>query len=219
MRSRRRWLALGVPAALAALVVGAALAGAAPAATARHANDTAAAAPHVNGLFHIVQRGFVKDCELIAIAPSSEGLYITGNGRNTPVTLHYSSSANCWSLYNKFTIKIYSPFNGDLVTATGYQYQNEHGSCLWQNTTSGQLETGVACNSSDTAEDFYGIPGSIAVGYGGWLVTSYVSEPPGSTPYYFWDVVNTDDCPYGGEGVSVAYLETGQCFAWNFPQG
>jgi hypothetical protein len=159
MRSLRKWLALTVPAALAAMVMGCA----APAAPARHVNGAAAAAPQVNGVFHI-HRGFVKYCEDIELGDS--GLYISGNGVNEPVTLQ--STGNCFSLYNSFPYTIVSPLTGKEVTTTVYQYQNGDGHCLWQNDTSFELELGVACNASDTSEDFFGIPGSNA-DYGGWL--------------------------------------------------
>jgi hypothetical protein len=223
MRSRRRWLALGVPAALAALVVGAALAGAAPAATARHANVTAAAAPHVNGLVHIVHRGLVKDCEYIEVNNGGTplGLYITGNGVNVPVTIEPDPSSDqgrtCFDLYNSFTITIISPFTNQDVKATGYQYQNLNGRCLWQNDTTGKLEVGAPCNATDTSEDFYAIPGSYAL-YGGWQWTDEFESPATSPPSYpegYFGVVAVGGACNAGADV----VPNGSCGLWNFPQG
>jgi hypothetical protein len=214
MRPRRRWLAPGVPAALAVLVMGAALAGAAPAATARHANDTAAAAQHVNGLFHIVHRGLVKDCE--NIKNNQAGTYIVGNGVNVPVTLQTTAPSGraCFDLYNSFTITIISPFTNKDVTATGYQYQNLNGRCLFENKTTRELEVGGPCNRADFIEDFYVIPGSYAL-YGAWEWTDEYESPAGGYPQ------SLVGAPYVSGGcITGDVVEFGApCSLWNFPQG
>jgi hypothetical protein len=220
MRSRRRWLALGVPAALATLVVGAALAGAAPAATARHANDTAAAAPHVNGLVHIVHRGLVKDCENIEVnnLGAMLGLYITGNGVNVPVTIEPDPSSDpgrtCFNLYNSFTITIISPFTNKDVQATGYQYQDLNGRCLFQNKTTDELEVGGPCNSADLIEDFYAIPGSYAL-YGSWLWTNEYTSPAGNYPEAYFGAPYVSGACNAGDDV----ITNGSCEFLNFPNG
>jgi len=208
MRPLRKWLALAVPAALAALVAGAVpAASAAPATTASHVKEAAAAAPHVNGVLHVIHRGLVKDCEYIESGISD--YYIEGHGVNEPVSLT-AGPGSCFNLYNEYSYNI-----GGGVTATVYQYQDLSGHCLWQNDTSYELELGVACNASDTSEDFFGLPGSYAA-FGGWLV-SVVADWAKGLKYYM--AVVSSNCPSGDETVLMyPALSTGEfCDTWNFP--
>jgi hypothetical protein len=194
MTPTRKWLALAVAAASAALVVAAVLPGAAPAAT--------AAAPHANGIVRIVHRGLVRDCEYIENSPDETDADIVGNGVNKPVTLTYGTPA-CFNLYNEFH------YSYDGKTFTGYQYQNTAGHCLWSNNTSHIIELGVACNSTDTSEDFFALPGSYAA-YGGWVVSD-VAEWPGD---YLMD------SPVCEQYAEVAMQVAGPtCPYWNFPSG
>jgi hypothetical protein len=94
MRPPRRWLALAVPAAIAALVVAVPAASAAPAATGH--------------------RALAQDCEYISNLDSG-GLEIAGNGVNQPVRL-VDPPGNCFTLHNKFTWEGYTTYeyqNGD----------------------------------------------------------------------------------------------------------
>jgi hypothetical protein len=126
MRLRRRWLALGVPAALAALVFAALAASSA----------AAAAVPHVKNAARS------SDCEEIELGTTK--LYIVGNGVNKPVSL--SSTGDCFTLKYKFT------YAGN----TGYEYQNQYGHCMFLNDTSFAIELGAACKDGDTSEMFFG---------------------------------------------------------------
>lgn len=196
MRSRRRWLAVAVPAALAALVAGAVLAGAAPA-PASHVNR--AAALQLNHV-RIVQRGLVRDCEYI----DAGGIQIEGEGVNNPVAMEFPP-ASCFNLYNKFTITIVSPLTGNDVMATGYEYQNLAGHCLWDN--NGTIDMGEACAAGHTREMFYGIPGSQSA-YGGWLFSSVY----GGEDVY----MASPGCDPGSDVIMTATVYA--CDTWNFPQ-
>jgi len=102
MRPLRRWLALVVPAATAALVIAVPTVSTASAATARHGTEVAAA-----------------DCEYISNYYAG-GLQIEGNGVNEPVTL--VDHGSCFTLTHQFTWHGY----------TGWEYQDLSGHCLWQ---------------------------------------------------------------------------------------
>jgi hypothetical protein len=201
MRSSRRWLVLAVPAALAAL---AALMFAVPAAdsplaaSARQVNSVAAAAPHANGVVHIVRRGLVHDCEYIEF--STTILEIAGNGVNKPVTLT-TAPANCWNLYNKFTV----PYGTTVYT--GYEYQNGDGHCLFDN--GGVIDVGAACKVGHPNEEFFAIPGSQKE-YGGWLISDVTRGPS----VYMAAQDNADgNC---GAGDIVDFADDA-CNTWNFP--
>ena len=86
MRPLRIWLALAVPAALAALVLAAV-----PAAS----KARAAAAPQVKGVVEI-HPGLVKDCEYISNTGAG-GSEIVGHGPGNPVSLTYTG-ASCFDL-------------------------------------------------------------------------------------------------------------------------
>jgi len=191
MRPHRRWLALAVPAALAALVMGCA-----PAAS----TTPAVTASHVSGVVHIVHRGLVKDCEYITNALASENsdetVAISGNGVNQQVSL--KTTGNCFNLYNKFTDKI----NG--VTYTGYEYQNGDGHCLWDNGRT--VEVGGACVAGQKDEQFFGA--HLTPGFG-WLV----SDAAEGLSY----VLNAPDCAFGGL-VTMTQVSVADCSIWNFPQ-
>jgi hypothetical protein len=208
MRPLRRSLALAVPAALAALVVSAVpAASAAPAAAPSHVKT--ATAPQAKDVVQIIHRGFVKDCEYIK--SDSSNYYIEGNGVNKPVSLTVGPGS-CFNLYNEFSVKYYDPVTGKDETSTGYQYQDLSGHCLWQNDTSKELELGVACNSSDTSEDFYALYDSYHV-YGGWQV----SDKYGGSGITMG--MTASSCPAAGENV---YMEPTEdlffaCDLWNFP--
>jgi hypothetical protein len=156
MRSHRRWLALAVPAALAALVT------AVPA-----ASSAATTAPHVQGA-----ASAAAGCEYISNLDSG-GLEIAGNGVNQPVRL-VDPPGNCFTRMYEFTSLDGSP---------GWEYQNGEGHCLWQN--DGVIEVGAACKPNHPNEQFWGVPGTQSK-YGGWLVSdmfdgtgSYMSTNPG----------------------------------------
>jgi hypothetical protein len=195
-------------AGLAALVLAAPAASSPSVATAPHANRVAATGPH---LIHI-HPGLVKDCEYIELYAngSNTGLYIAGNGKNKAVTLKSKTSASCFDLVHEFTYQDYlDPVNGKYETSDGWQYQAD-GQCLWQNDTSYELELGVACNSSDTSEDFFGLYDSDSV-YGGWLVSDVYEGPDLSMG------ITNASCPASGENVYVKNVGYEYCSLWNFP--
>lgn len=197
MRSPRRWLVLAVPVALAALVAAVPAASSPPSAAVPHVKDAAAAAAHVNGVVHIVQRGLVQDCVNIVNYLGS-GLVlaeIAGNGVNVPVTLQ--APGNCFNLYNKFTFDGY----------TGYEYQNGDGHCLWDNGGAfGVIEVGAACKAGKASEEFFGTQ----FFQGGWYVGNVAADDGPNGVIYFMDA---DSCGLG----SNVYMDTGYCIQWNFP--
>jgi hypothetical protein len=174
MRPLRRWLILAVPAALAALVVGAVpAASTAPAATAAHATGVVEIHP-----------GLVKDCEYISNTGVG-GAEIVGHGPGNPVSLTYTG-ASCFNLMHSFTWEGYS----------GWQYQDLSGHCLYQNR--GVIEVGGGCSASDTSEDFFGVKYYNDVG---WLVSnvatgtgSYMYSPSCLTAVDMG--LGTQDCEY-----------------------
>jgi hypothetical protein len=210
MRLHSRWLAVAVPAALAALVFGGTAASPAPVAAAPHVTAASVTGARPQGVVHIIHRGLVKDCEYIESGTSD--YYIEGHGVNEPVSLT-TGPGSCFDLYNSFSYPIVSPLTGKDVTATVYQYQDLSGHCLWQNDTSFELELGVACNASDTSEDFFGIPGSHAE-YGGWLVSVVADWAQGLE--YYMDLVSIN-CPFADETVYMEPGNVGTCYTWNFP--
>ena len=127
----RTWLALAVPAAAAALVVGALpAASSAQAATAPNGSGVAASA----GCVHISNY-------------YSGGLQIEGNGVNNPVYLT-SPNGSCWNQVYPFTY----PSGGK--TYSGWEYQDLSGHCLWQD--AGVIEVGGACKAGHQNEEFFG---------------------------------------------------------------
>jgi hypothetical protein len=191
MRPHRKWLALAVPAAIAAFVAAAPAASSPPAATAVHGRGVAATAPRTSDAVRIVQRGLVHDCEYISNYYAF-GLEIAGNGVNEPASL-VAAPGNCFNLYNEFTWDGY----------TGYEYQNGLGHCLWQD--DGIIELGAACKADHPNEEFFGAEYFSSVG---WLV-SVVALGTGSYMY-------APDC-----GTSELYMGLGaqDCEYWTFPQG
>jgi hypothetical protein len=208
MRRPRRWLALVVPAALAALLMGCA----APAAPAPHADGVATL--HVQHRFRLIHihPGLVRDCEDIELRfdGSPTGLYIAGNGAQEPVTL--KTTGSCFTLVHEFTEENYlDPVTATYETSNGWQYQAD-GHCLWMNDKSYELELGAACNASDTSEDFYSLAGSY-YGYGGWIVSVSYLAPD-------MEIGSTNvSCDASGQHVYVKSLYNEFCYVWNFPNG
>jgi hypothetical protein len=188
-RPRRRWLALAVPAALAALVLAVPAVSSAPSAAAPHVE--AAAAPHVKAVVHIVQRGLVKDCVYFQEGNDEE---ILGHGVNLAVTMT-GGTGNCFNLLNKFTI---GPFG--TTSYTGYEYQNGDGHCLWDN--GGTIDLGAACQAGHPNEEFYGVKYS-----NGWWTMSVATVDDPSIQLGL-----QDQCQAG-----VHVIIPGDCGAWNFP--
>jgi hypothetical protein len=204
MRSPRIWLALGVPAALAALAALALAVPAAtstPAATAQRVNRVAAS--HVNAVVHI-HPGLIKDCELIY--SDDAGGYIAGNGVDKPVTIE--PKGNCFTLSHEFSVRVDDWVTGTTVTATGWQYQNGDGHCLRETNSDWDLELVGACSASDTSEDFFGLPGSLKA-FGAWVVSDVWDE---SSMMGF-----RNSC--GGDGYDVIMSPNAECWLWSFPNG
>lgn len=190
MRPHRRWLVLGIPAALAAVMLAVPAASSPPSAAAPQAK--AAAAGHVTAVVHIVQRGLVKDCVYWQFGGDEE---IAGHGVNNPVTMT-GGTGSCFNLLNKFTI---GPFG--TTSYTGYEYQDLSGHCLWDN--GGTIDVGAACQAGHPNEEFYGVTYS----NGGWSVSVATVDDPS-----IW-VGPEDQCQDGSE-VQVP----GGCTSdWNFP--
>jgi len=206
MRSRHRWLALPVPAALAALaalVFAVPAASSPPAAITRHVNRVAAAAPHMNAVVHI-HPGLTKDCERI-FSTDADG-YISGHGVGNPVTIE--GTGNCFTLMHEFSVRVDDWVTGTTVTATGWQYQNGDGHCLRERNSDWLLELYGACNARDTSEDFFGLPGSLKA-FGAWVVSDVWDE---SSMMGF-----RNSC--GGVGYNVIMSPNADCWLWTFPQG
>jgi hypothetical protein len=188
-RPHRIWLALAVPAALAALVATVPAASSAPAATALHGRGVATA-PRASDGVRIVQRGLVHDCEYISNYYEF-GLEIAGNGVNEPASL-VAAPGNCFNLYNEFTWDGY----------TGYEYQNGLGHCLWQD--DGVIELGAACKANHENEEFFGAKYYSGVG---WLVSNRFL---GTGSYMYAPGCGTAELDFGLGGQDCEY--------WNFPQ-
>jgi hypothetical protein len=196
MRPLHKWLALALPAALAAVVAGTApAANAAQAAAAPNARGAAASAPQ--GKIHIIHRGLVHDCEYIEL--NVNGLEIKGNGVNNPVTIS-TPPGNCWNLYNEFTV-VYGT-----TVYTGYEYQNGEGHCLWDDGT--VIDVGAACKAGHPNESFFGI---VYIKGGGWVVGDVTEGPD----YYMAAVGCSTSAPY----VTMQSQYVLACNIWNFPQG
>ena len=194
MRPHRRWLALAVPAALAALVLAVPAASSPPSAPPAQVKAAAAAAGHVTAVVHIVHRGLVRDCEYISNGFS--GLEIQGNGVNSPVSI--TASGNCFNLYNQFT----TPCGGTKV-CTGYEYQNGDGHCLWDN--GGTIELGAACKAGHPNEEFYGVPPYID-----WWQVADITEGPN----VFMGTQYSNCITAAGAGHVV--MNSAGCDGWNF---
>jgi hypothetical protein len=188
MRPLRRWLALAVPVAVAALVAGCApAASSAPSATAPHVKDVAAAAAHVKGVVEI-HRGLVKDCEYISNTGVG-GAEIAAHGPGNPVSLAYTG-ASCFNLMHEFHWEGY----------TGWQYQDLSGRCLYEKR--GVISVGGPCSASDTGEDFFGVRYVKDVG---WLVSNVFL---GTGSYMYAPSCLTARVDMG--------LGTHPCAYWNF---
>jgi hypothetical protein len=187
MRSRRNWLALAVPAALAALVFAVPASASAP---------FAATAPHVNGVVRIVHRGLVKDCEYIKNLDSGEEIEDYGAGEPTSTV---KPPGSCFNLYNEFH------YSTGGKTYTGYEYQDTSGHCLWDN--NGQIYLTTACLAGHPREEFYGITYYSGVG---WLFGDVEEGPT-------WEMEQAYCPTYSSGTVIMVKAGTGECIYWNFP--
>jgi hypothetical protein len=194
MRPRRRWLALAVPAALAALVLVVPAVSSPSSAAAPQVKAAPAAAGHVTAVVHIVQRGLVKDCEYIENAFS--GLLIQANGVNKPVFLS-NNSGSCFNLYNKFTTVV------GATSVTGYEYQDLSGHCLWDN--GGTIEVGGACQAGHENEEFYGVPPYID-----WWHVAVITDGP-----TVFMGTQGSNCISAADAGNVV-MNSGGCDGWNF---
>jgi hypothetical protein len=166
------------------------------AATSASANTAATASSHTTAAAAAPGHAAAA-AQTCAHIKSTSNQYIDGNGVNARVTA--DSTGNCFT----------RPFSFTYHGATGYEYQNGDGHCLWLN--GDYLELGAACKANHPNEEFYGVPRSQSK-YGGWLVTSVED---GTNPQSFWAPEN---CQIDGQPVQMLPFDTCGGF-WNFPAG
>jgi hypothetical protein len=200
MRLHSRWLAVAVPAALAALVFGGTAASPAPVAAAPHVTAASVTGARPQGVVHIIHRGLVKDCVQIQVGDTI--WQILDEGVGVPVMLS-TKPASCWNLVNEFsTVYGYTVY-------TGYEYQDIRGHCLFDD--GGYITTAAGpCQLANSREEFYGIHYYTSGHYApGWTVGD-LNFGPG------WCMA-TDYVVTGGQDVSMVPCSWTESFFWNFP--